>query len=1122
MKKLYLTILAVLGLVTAPAAEAQTILEEDFETGATKEQATPLTRGEGWTVISSYKGDNFKYNWFNAYRDPESTSGSILGGANCAACDAPIAKAADGAGPREEILLSPELNLNDTYQLQFSWEVSPMNRDDKTRYDLQVRVVIGDDLNSAETVFSIQNEQMLRESGVIEFPIDAWNKHVSKVDLSDWKGEKVKLAFVFKMFTDIANIVYLDDISVKKFTPAAGPVASVSMDRYDFKDVYVGEKRYSELFTLTNIGKDGLKITGFDMPQGLSTTLDAEKVNLRVYDKVNFQLAYEPALTTPDEGTVTIHTTGGDVKIAFTANKLLVPYGYTLETFNNFYFPPAGWKNTGWTATSSAIEGDRSAYCSGDFSKCYLRSPRLDLSDGGSVTFTFFNQYDGDTAPEYDIELQVSYDGGANWKTVWTSDWENGLNQLLTETVDLGKGTGDDYIRWYYPAIESDDEGAYDHSSFYLDGVLLPHIFGADGVPGSCTYLSPANNSEEVYPKDIVLTWGPAQFAKGYKVYVGSNSEVNDLVNGADVLNNLSFVIPQAAYETTYKWKVVAYNDKGDATTATTWRFTTQKDATVVEFPFGENFDECKNDVPTGWLATTDNEYENRKWSPNSIFGYNKEGTCLYTGWMNAGKIATLTSPEFSLPAEGKGMTVSFVWGDEHPRSLKVDETGLLKKQNVPGGNGASEVIFEIGCEGSWTQAAYLSESYNEDGETKYWREERIDLMEYAGKKVQFRWTNRALSGRHNGASLDNIVVDGTIADYAVFNQDGWDAGKVNFKKATNSGDQFTILNKGKNNLKVKSVTFNTDNFQSSIAVGTEIPVNEGIHFNLQFNAGETAKLVKDEMTVEFESGSKATLPVQGEGLAADVLYYGFEMNPLDYEWKKDFSTIDVDRKTTHQLGYYQTTIEDDGARYAFTQALHYNANLLAHTGIGTLAAAAADDQTATDDWLISKQLRPAEGATFDFYARNLSTTNSVFVGDNDLHCVEVLVSETGNTKTTDFKTVMSSKEMSYLGENQWHHFNVDLSAYAGKDIYVAVRHTTVSASFMSFFDDFTFNHVAADPSSIESLKSAVDANTEVTVYTANGVQVAKGRAAEALQGLNKGMYVIKAANGQTLKAVRK
>ena len=131
--------------------QAQTILQEDFETGNTTSAKTPLTTTEGWTVINSYNGDNMKYNWYNYYSDPSNEGGPTLSGGNCAACDGPIASGAsvDGQGPREEILLSPELTLDDTYQLQFSWKVSPMNSSDNSRYDLQVRVVTDNDIKTA-------------------------------------------------------------------------------------------------------------------------------------------------------------------------------------------------------------------------------------------------------------------------------------------------------------------------------------------------------------------------------------------------------------------------------------------------------------------------------------------------------------------------------------------------------------------------------------------------------------------------------------------------------------------------------------------------------------------------------------------------------------------------------------------------------------------------------------------------------------------------------------------------------------------------------------------------------------------------------------------------------------
>ena len=131
MQKIYISLLAVLAFF-ATGARAQTILEEDFETGATKSQSTPLTRGEGWTTVNSYSGSNYRYNWFNEYSDPESTSGSTISGSGCAACDAPTGgNNPDGAGPREEILLSPELDLNDTYQflVEKFYDMVKINRD---------------------------------------------------------------------------------------------------------------------------------------------------------------------------------------------------------------------------------------------------------------------------------------------------------------------------------------------------------------------------------------------------------------------------------------------------------------------------------------------------------------------------------------------------------------------------------------------------------------------------------------------------------------------------------------------------------------------------------------------------------------------------------------------------------------------------------------------------------------------------------------------------------------------------------------------------------------------------------------------------------------------------------
>ena len=184
MKKYYLPIIA---LTLAGGAQAQTILYEGFETGNTGSAPRPIAAGEGWTTVDSYSGSKTTYNWHNYYSDPKGEYGSYMTGACCASVTGPLMiNPADGAGPREEILLTPDLNLDDTYQLQFTFKVSPGNCSDQSRYDFQVRVVEGGNLNGAETVFSIQNEKMLRESGILGFPIEDWAPRTAKVDLIDF------------------------------------------------------------------------------------------------------------------------------------------------------------------------------------------------------------------------------------------------------------------------------------------------------------------------------------------------------------------------------------------------------------------------------------------------------------------------------------------------------------------------------------------------------------------------------------------------------------------------------------------------------------------------------------------------------------------------------------------------------------------------------------------------------------------------------------------------------------------------------------------------------------------------------------------------------------------------
>ena len=1127
MKKPYILALVSAMLFFGPiGVSAQSkLFTEGFETEHVDAE-NPFSRPLGedvekpWTTIDSYQGDNLQYKWSNYYYDK-----GTIGGTHVAQCSAPVVVAddPDAAQPREEILLSPELTLNNTYQLSFRWKVSPMAAKEVSKYDLQVRVVVDGDVKNAETIFSIQNKQDLLDSGVDEYPVSSWTTKTSCLDLSEWKGKTIKLAFVYKMFTNTANVVYLDDIQVKKFTPPTGPVGKLNAKSYDFGKIYIGEKFYSDEFTLTNTGLNGLKINSVDLPTGVGITIDPTTVDLAKDESLKFRLSYTASDDAPAQPNVVLHTNGGDLTIALTATKQMIPDDMSQETFENG-FPPAGWKNDGWSKSNGGLEGDVSAMASAGYSDMYLTSPRLDLTNGGKVQFYYYNSYDtektnenGDGVAQYnDITVELSTDGGKTWETKWKYDYTLGDHSETIE-VDLGTGTDNSYIRWHNTAVPTTQDGDMDpYSTFYLDRVFLPTLYGQDGVPFATTLVSPENDAKEVYNKNIELKWTKAQFADGYKVYVGKSDTDFSFVNGLDVKDATSYTLPTADYETTYSWKVVPYNAKGDATEATVWHFTTQKDASNSTYPYVMDFSGVSG-LPTGWTSSTTSTYPNRIWNVHGYSG--NPAPCLYNMWLDKGVTSEVTTPEFKL-TEGKQMSISFDWVDCHPNSATIDQLGNAKKHNVD--NAPTTVKFEILADGIWTELSRISQGIDTDEAPAYWINEKFNLAAYAGKTVQFRWTHIANNGNDSGCAIDNVVVEENENDKATFNMDGWNAGKVNYNKAVKSGDKFTMFNKGEQTLKVKSVSFDTNNFESSIAAGTEIAKGESVTFSVQFNAKDAAAVVKDNMTVTFESGYSVKFPVEGTALAKDVLYYSFEDNNLDYNWLSDFTLIDVDKAATTPFTCYGTEFDKSGTQYAFAVAYERpdHNNVAPISGDAFLVAASAvDGITKGDNWIVSTKLKATANSKFDFYARNWDSKESV-VPDGQ-HQVEVLVSETSNTDRKSFTTVLPKQDIPLLERNNWKHYEIDLSAYAGKDIYVAVRDYTEKYSQAAFFDDFTFSGIEEFTTGISAVESEVAADGAVSVYNLNGMMVAQGNDKDVLNGLSKGIYVVKVQTANGVKTMK-
>ena len=85
------------------------------------------------------------------------------------------------------------------------------------------------------------------------------------------------------------------------------------------------------------------------------------------------------------------------------------------------------------------------------------------------------------------------------------------------------------------------------------------------------------------------------------------------------------------------------------------------------------------------------------------------------------------------------------------------------------------------------------------------------------------------------------------------------------------------------------------------------------------------------------------------------------------------------------------------------------------------------------DNYLVSPKVRVAAGGKFSFWARIHS---SIWFGEH----FGIAVSESGNKSADDFETVAEWSITKADGDG-WREYTFDLSAYEGKNVYVAIRH---------------------------------------------------------------------------------
>ena len=152
------------------------------------------------------------------------------------------------------------------------------------------------------------------------------------------------------------------------------------------------------------------------------------------------------------------------------------------------------------------------------------------------------------------------------------------------------------------------------------------------------------------------------------------------------------------------------------------------------------------------------------------------------------------------------------------------------------------------------------------------------------------------------------------------------------------------------------------------------------------------------------------------------------------------------------------------------------------------------------DNYIVTPRIQILDGTTFSFMA---------CAADANLYMEHfgVAVSTTGNVNAADFTTLAEwTVSPAKLNQTPWKEYAVDLSAYAGQEVYIALRHFNCTNQFAVAVDDIRVSY-NAEPNGLESFnlyRSITDSNYQLV---ANIPAVENQTHYEYLDNVEEGTY---------------
>jgi hypothetical protein len=181
-------------------------------------------------------------------------------------------------------------------------------------------------------------------------------------------------------------------------------------------------------------------------------------------------------------------------------------------------------------------------------------------------------------------------------------------DQITKYTVNFDAGNAKPYIVIAH-------NNARQWRSIYLDDLAWqdPSVVTVPN-PAQITYPTLNATNVDIMP-GVKLQWANGGGnPTGYRISVGTDNPPTNIVENVDVAAVTNHLLNKdlLTFSSTIYWKVVPYNNQGDAVGCPVWSFTTMSDPTVSAFPWIESFENVTAtsgfDCPLGWIIENNGE----------------------------------------------------------------------------------------------------------------------------------------------------------------------------------------------------------------------------------------------------------------------------------------------------------------------------------------------------------------------------------------------------------------------------------------------------------------------------------------------------------------------------------